>query len=762
MVSAVLERSHPSLGPHVTFERIDCFRSSTILRENISSVDIVVDPVIVKCISKHPELLKELVKDLHIELKFDDDSGKVVCSSTTRTIAGWKEKATTSIGSYIDSNYICISDQWVPKEAVQEVCGHLLNKKGLEFEFSKDGTTLKVGGEEKVVKTFKVTLKDIFDRYTVDTVDVRFDQNPEMFHFLTQVKLPQMSSQLTHIQISKDPHIPSLTLQGTKKDVAQFQSELQKIGIHSKVNIELQPHIASYVCTQDGQLQLQNLLSQANVQATPYITSQGIQTLLCESAHMKSVKRIVTNLATVMGVAERKIPSSFEIEQEDYLQLCQTYEKRYHVKICHALNVLIVAGMKSGVDRCITELYKFILNKCTVEEDISIERGELRLLLSHMKAKWETILKNCESSEFAVTLSVPQLRPNDDDPISVIQLRGERDCVKDLFLQISNIKETICKQSVVIKQADTNFLTSERARTYLDGIEARQHVIIEIAVPVSTSTSTTVGTKFYLKCTAKLTEKTNFYLYIGDISEFNGADVIVNAANIELKHAGGVAFALSKKGGPIIQEESTLYIKSHGNLKPGDAWLTTKVGSLPCRALVHAVGPKWSSNSRRDSRILEDAYLQALQKSSEAQNYRSIAFPAISTGEFGFPIDKCAMCMVNAMLEFSQMRSNLKDINFIIHTSKSADAEYFISTLKKHLPSNSIHVNDEQASMAHKHSAVSKAESMPASTSKPAKKRQSMNKSGSTLPSAAIPKVPPGVLDCIKLTKGSLVNVTVS
>ena len=767
VVSAVLERSHPCFGPQVQVERKDSLHSSTIPRENVSSVDIAVAPIIVKCINKRPEQLKELVKDLHIELKFDDDNGKLICSSTIYTKAGWKEKATTTIGSYVESNYISTPDQWVPKDALPELYGHLSNQKGLEFEVSKDGTNLKIGGEKKVVQSFEVTLKDIFDRYTVDTADVKFNRDPETFHFLTQVKLPQISSQLTQIQISKDPHIPSLTLRGMKKDVIEFRSELQKLGVHAKVTLELQPHILNYLYTQDGQCQLQNHLSQAKVQAALYVTSRGVPTLLCESVHMDAVKSVATYLATVLSAAQHKMPLSFESEQENYLQLCQTYEKQHHVKISHARNVLVIAGMKPGVDSCSTELYKYILNSCTVEECIAIERGELRLLLSHVKAKWDTIAKNCETSEFVVELTVPQLQPNDDESISKVQLRGERDCVKKISLQVSKLQGSICKQSEVIEQADIEFLTSEKARTYLDGIEFRERVVIEVTVPMSNPTPAlahAIDTKHFLKCQAKLSEMTNFYLYIGDITEFSGADVIVNAANIELKHIGGVALALLKKGGPIIQEESTRYVRSHGNLKPGDAWLTTKVGNLSCKALVHVVGPKWSGNNdRRECHILEDACMQALQKSSREQNCRSIAFPTVSAGVYGFPIDKCAMCMVKTILKFSKTPSNLKDIIIVIHTSKSRDADLFISALKQHLPpDSSIQVNDEPTYMAQKHSTVSKAASMPTGTSKSAKKKKSTKKSGSILPSGAVSKVPPGVLDCIKLVKGSLLSVTVS
>ena len=78
----------------------------------------------------------------------------------------------------------------------------------------------------------------------------------------------------------------------------------------------------------------------------------------------------------------------------------------------------------------------------------------------------------------------------------------------------------------------------------------------------------------------------------GDITEFR-ADVIVNAANEELKHIGGVADSVLKKGGQVIQQESDRYVRSHGSLKPGEIWLSHVVGNLSCSALIHAVGPRW-------------------------------------------------------------------------------------------------------------------------------------------------------------------------
>ena len=754
VISAVVERAHPTLGPRVRIERNDPLHSRTKSNENISSINIVVDPIITEYLSKCPEPLTELVKDLHIDLRFDDGNGKILCSSTKFTKAEWKETAKKLIRSYIESNCVRLPDQRVPKDALQELYGHLINKEGFKFELSEDGTVLKVGGEKTVVQSLGIALKDMFDRYTIDTVNTSFAHDPETFHFLVQVKLPELRGQLPQVQITEDRRIPTLKLRGSKKEIAKFQDILPKLGVHSKVIVEVQPHIAQYISTDDGQMQLRNLLKQQNAQATLYVTHHQPQMLLCDSAHVNGIKEVVSNLPTMMNVGQCRVPHSFVVEQDEYRKLCQKCEKQYHVQVSHSSNVLTVAGIKSGIDVALKELNKFIETSCNVDHYITIEWGELRLLLSHMKKRWEVIDKNCKSSDFTVTLTPPELKQDDDEPVSKIHLAGERDCVKNISDQISQLREAICKRTQLIKQADANYFTSEMARTYLDGIEARECVVIEVVAPESNSKiPQTFGGKQHLKCTAKLTEKVTIYVFVGDICDFDAVDVIVNAANSELKHIGGVAMAISKKGGPIIDEESTCYIKNHGKLKTGEAWLTKKVGGLPCKALVHAVGPQWSGAYRREAPLLESACMQALQ-TSQGQGYRSIAFPAISAGVYGFPIDKCAQCMVNAVAKFSKSNptTDLRSIHFIVHPSRSVDVKHFISALKNHLPADSVNIVSENIPNRDSHSSLV--------TSSKFETRTSVPKKISKPPTVSA--IPPGVLECIKLLKGSLLDVQVS
>ena len=113
---------------------------------------------------------------------------------------------------------------------------------------------------------------------------------------------------------------------------------------------------------------------------------------------------------------------------------------------------------------------------------------------------------------------------------------------------------------------------------------------MEIEMPEVGSTTTRGAPKLVKECTADVVNMKRISIYIGDITEFR-AEVIVNAANEDLKHIGGVADAILKKGGQQIQAVSDRHVRSHGKLRPGEAWLSTEVGHLPCMALIHAVGP---------------------------------------------------------------------------------------------------------------------------------------------------------------------------
>ncbi len=150
----------------------------------------------------------------------------------------------------------------------------------------------------------------------------------------------------------------------------------------------------------------------------------------------------------------------------------------------------------------------------------------------------------------------------------------------------------------------------------------------------------------------------------GDITEMD-VDAIVNAANAQLVMGGGVAGAIRRKGGPRIQAECNAI----GGTFVGGAVITTG-GELKAKHVIHAVGPRLGEGDEETK--LKNATLNSLKVADE-NKLKSIAFPAISTGIFGFPIGRCAEIMLRTTIDYLRGDTGLERIVFCLYGKDSYD-----------------------------------------------------------------------------------------
>ncbi len=147
------------------------------------------------------------------------------------------------------------------------------------------------------------------------------------------------------------------------------------------------------------------------------------------------------------------------------------------------------------------------------------------------------------------------------------------------------------------------------------------------------------------------------HLKLDDITKME-VDTIVNPANDRLILGGGVAGAIARAGGPSIQLECNRI----GGTYVGGA-VITGAGNLSAKKVIHAVGPRMGEGNEDEK--LKNATMNSL-KVAEENKTTSIAFPAISTGIFGYPVDRCARIMLQACKNYLEGNGNVKDIYFCL------------------------------------------------------------------------------------------------
>jgi len=157
------------------------------------------------------------------------------------------------------------------------------------------------------------------------------------------------------------------------------------------------------------------------------------------------------------------------------------------------------------------------------------------------------------------------------------------------------------------------------------------------------------------------------HLVQGDITEVD-ADAIVNAANSTIMGGGGVDGAIHRKGGPKILEECKRIRATEwpDGLPTGKAVITSG-GNLKARHVIHTVGPVWQGGTRRGPELLAEAYRNSL-KLAVAKGLKTVAFPSISTGAYGYPIEEASQIAITTVKEFLEKEDRIDKVIFVLFT----------------------------------------------------------------------------------------------
>jgi len=161
-----------------------------------------------------------------------------------------------------------------------------------------------------------------------------------------------------------------------------------------------------------------------------------------------------------------------------------------------------------------------------------------------------------------------------------------------------------------------------------------------------------------------VTSRAAIEVVVGDITRQDGFDAVVNAANAQLVSGGGVAGAIHRAAGPALEREA----RSLAPIRPGQAVMTGAY-SLPNKHVIHCLGPVYGVDNPSDV-LLADCYRNALKVADE-RGLASVAFPAISTGIFGYPMAEAARVALQAVAETLPSLGSVRRVRFVLRDEKA-------------------------------------------------------------------------------------------
>ncbi|XP_038071270.1 protein mono-ADP-ribosyltransferase PARP14-like isoform X2 [Patiria miniata] len=349
-------------------------------------------------------------------------------------------------------------------------------------------------------------------------------------------------------------------------------------------------------------------------------------------------------------------------------------------------NVVELAGFKTNLGETKQKIMLFLKDNVIIKTMVPANKNKICLIENFYGEDLVNIMKN--------TKNHVKIQPQKGGRRKGFVIQGNEEGSEAASQAISSLIDRIKEQPYpVSKTGMAQLFREDKGKKFLETLEKEYLCVIrenvqedsddEAEVEGDAAVRPMVSTR--VLCRIALPNGFTLKVCIGDLTR-QQVDCIVNAANTELKHVGGLAYDIVKAGGRAIQTESEqILIRSkRRQLYVGEPVHTTG-GKLPCKKVIHVAGPKWPHH-RGDTFIPDDdepSYEEhllyngviACLKLANKLNMQSIAIPAISTGVYGFPVDLAAKQILNAVAEFCQSMPNptLTEIHFTNNDPPTCD-----------------------------------------------------------------------------------------
>ncbi|KAL7881397.1 hypothetical protein AOLI_G00082450, partial [Acnodon oligacanthus] len=588
---------------------------------------------------------------------------------TRQLIQTWREKAsaefTAAMSKYKSLEIIVQRDAWNEMEA--EIHKTLLTEP-VTMVLQKDrGTVILAGLAEDVGRTGDV-VQNIVNRVTQmiqrekGSVTDEIIMDPSIYEIVMLDGLEQeITNSFPEMELSYHSHSKKLALYGLKQEVLESKNKIlqEVIGLKRRM-VELHPSILEYFTRREQQELTSDLFLSKGFRASLEIkenqaslVSKTEKTLKDSEEHLKAV--------LIHKCLDVEDPSVFrKAEWQDLItRLNNSFNSPVMTVVINTSgSQVMVAGFGDVVELVLEQLSDFVQNNSNLVATIEADNIVVKFIQEHKKPDWIENVKNKVSIDFKdgkILLSGPRVHVSQCKPVFQNLVSSVHHC---------NLKVTKPGAKKFFKVKESMYVIAAKDQTGCLVELVDEHEFFQAG-------AVSVGKQGVLT-----PEGVEIVVSKGNMC-FYPVDAVVNATNENLDFNGGLSKALSDAAGPQLQDACRHILKMRTKLTIGDAVLTIAGGQLRCKFVIHAVGPHYDdSNRQRAVGLLKKAVKRSLNL-ADRESCQSMAIPAISSGNLGFPLDLCADTIVGALKEFLEFVSGdscLKKIHLVDNNDRTVEA----------------------------------------------------------------------------------------
>ncbi|XP_016383980.1 poly [ADP-ribose] polymerase 14-like [Sinocyclocheilus rhinocerous] len=601
---------------------------------------------------------------------------------TRRHIDGWSKNTIDAfkkiISNYTTSEWPVSQTLWSKVES--DVKKVVKDQVFIDTDASKGvltlaGMTHEIIGLKPIIEKFLERATNQIEREK-NSVTEYMEISPAMYSLLEQDGLTSAVSPHLHIDYNKN--FNRLDLSGLHTEILIFKNWV----LEKKINIKQKPlqinrSILEFLRSMDCNEMSRDLFISHGITAVYTIENGDVVVIgSTERALAEAEKKVNTVLTTKDLTVEDQGVLQMPAWQDLKKQLHKLFNtsKKTSVSIhISQTDKVIVTGFREPVLEVSENLRRFMEEHTRIEETVRVK--------SH--AAFE-LIKDRKSQDWQHFIKSDKMKVNFDSKRPSIKLSGERTFVQPALTFFKGLADGLYTDTLIIKKAGAKKYFLEQGKMMLSMLlkEKRFVVVLQEDDMLEEEENEFTEGSFedigQVSCEVRMPGGVTVTVRKADICKIN-VDAVVNAANEDLKHIGGLALALLQAAGPSLQQTCDQHTKANGALKPGDAFITD-AGRLPCKYVVHAVGPRFSDSDRRTTvQRLRRAVRESLNQAS-SRNCSSIAIPVISSGVFGCPLELCTETIAKEVRDYIDYHnhrgsnSTLTEIHLVDNNGSTVNA----------------------------------------------------------------------------------------